>query len=656
MGEPSCGVPPSLQRRLNKILDQSSQDSRVWSKDLQALSALYKENTAQNRRNLRSIIERSLIESNDRFVQDAEALVASIDRVDAHLGELGEMCDTMSTILSHSEVQSSSVLNEIEHLERCIDVTESKKDWFGVYQEKYQLPKDCRRVLMDGSIHDEFFDALKRVQLVHSNCRSLGLSYHHRAGLALLEELSTLQDEAFRHVCSWVRSECQSIESPNSPEVADMMPKAMKSLRSRPPLYSCCAEEIALARKTAVFQKFIHALSQGPRPIEMHAADPWRYANDMLAWVHAAIASEMELLGTLFEGCYSSNGMVLRTESVGGTDVDSGSKDEFLSLQEIMDTIFESVCRPLKLRLEQILLSAHSPVLNFQLITLFGFYINTIGPVMGEESKLLQTLGSCRASAEKALKDQMKQRGERLVRQPPLPPADLSMPEAYGDRLGVATSILKFYEGSLLMGSKAEQDSECDRQESVSAKDFDFESLLESIIHPIIDSIFAGADVLDPTSVVRLDDSGLTMNPSKQHIYVLNCLSNIRMHVEPFETADSLVCGLKDKMRESEKRLAAIQSSRVMQGTGLDTDGEIDAQAAASAATAMWSNLQDPSIVIMPPEYFGIIDQRARERIERDTIAQILDRYLAAYHTCAGNTELLESIHTPEDIKTLLGG
>ena len=111
--------------------------------------------------------------------------------------------------------------------------------------------------------------------------------------MELLDQLSTLQDEAFRHLCTWIQSQCQAIESPNNPEIGDMMPKAMKCLRSRPPLYSYCAEEIAMSRRTAVFQKFIQALSQGPRPIEMHAADPWRYANDMLAWIHSAIASEM---------------------------------------------------------------------------------------------------------------------------------------------------------------------------------------------------------------------------------------------------------------------------------------------------------------------------------------------------------------------------
>ena len=37
-----------------------------------------------------------------------------------------------------------------------------------------------------------------------------------------------------------------------------------------------------------------------PRPIEIHAHDPKRYINDMLAWVHQSLASEREFVVALF--------------------------------------------------------------------------------------------------------------------------------------------------------------------------------------------------------------------------------------------------------------------------------------------------------------------------------------------------------------------
>ena len=651
----NMSVAPGLQRKLNKVLDQQKTESpEVWSKDLHALSAIYKENTVQNRRNIRTIIEKGLIESNKRFVEDAERIMASIDAVQNDLSLLGDLCGRMSSILSEGESQCSAVLDEINHAESSIVLTECRKEWLSMFQEKYQLPKDCAQILKDGVIGEAFLDALKRVQVIHSNCRSLGLSYHHKAGLELLDQLSTLQDEAFRHLCSWIQSQCQAIESPDNPEIGDMMPKAMKCLRSRPPLYSYCAEEIAMSRRTAVFQKFIQALSQGPRPIEMHAADPWRYANDMLAWIHSAIASEMELLGNLFEGCYSSNGLVARTDSLNmQLDGDSNADDAtFLSLQEIMDTIFESVCRPLKLRLEQILMAAPSPVLNFQLTTLFGFYLTTIDPVMGKESQLLNTLRSCRSSADKSLRDQMKQRGERLVRQPPLPPEDLSMPEAYGDRLAVGVSIVKFHESSMLDDSSDENTH-------------GLESLLGIIIDPIVESVLSGADILNPSSSGRLDDSGSHMNPSKQFIYILNCVCHVRSQFDMFDSTATLVDQLNSRINTSMNQLGLIQLKKILAGTHLEGcigsleervnhSATLDIETAVSGASALWSRLQDPLLTIASAEYANITDQQVREGLEKSIVSDIVDIYTLAYHT-ASKSDQVSSIHRPEDVKMLLG-
>lgn len=651
-------VAPGLQRKLSKVLDEQKKESpEVWSKDLQALSTVYTENSLRNRRNIRSIIEKGLIESNKRFVEDAEHIMASMDTVQAELALLGDLCGRMSSILSEGEAQCSTMLDEIKHIESSIRLTECRKEWLGLFQEKYQLSKDCAHILKEGVIGEAFFDALKRVQTVHSNCRSLGLSYHHKAGLELLDQLSTLQDEAFRHLCSWIQTECQAIESPDNPEIGDMMPKAMKCLRSRPPLYSYCAEEIAMSRRTAVFQKFIQALSQGARPIEMHAADPWRYANDMLAWIHSAIASEMELLGILFEGCYSSNGLVARTDSLNMyLDGDSNGDDStYLSLQEIMDTIFESVCRPLKLRLEQILMASPSPALNFQLTTLFTFYLKTIEPVMANESQLLNTLKSCKSSADKSLRDQMRQRGDRLVRQPPLPPEDLSMPEAYSDRLAIAINIIKFHETSMLRDTS---DDVKDDQE--------FESLLKIIVDPIVDSVLSGADILNPASSGRLDDSGSSMDPSKQYVYILNCICHIRGQFDSFGSASSLVSQLNEKINQSMDQLGLLHLKKVLKGTLLEqciigssetrvnAEVALDVDTAISGASALWSILQDPLMTTVSSNYSAIADRLTRERLENMIVSDIMDVYTLAYHTAA-KSDKVSSIHRPEDIKMLLG-
>lgn len=700
----------ALQRKLSRLADPQSD---FLSKDLSTLASVLSANTTTTRRTLRSSIEREIVASHERFAEEAAGMGAAVAEVEDVLRSLQGLCDRMGGVLEAREGEVGRVLDEIQGLERAIEVTEAKKGWLEEYQGNYQLSAETIQILKRGSkprpgdagassvvtVDDVFFDALKRVQDVYANCKSLGLSSVSGApdsatqpsisstttlkGLQLVEQLSQLQDEAFRHVCSWIQAECQRIESPEdarSTEITEMMPKAMKCLRARPPLYSYCAEEIAIARKTSVYQKFIQALSQGARPIESHSEDPWRYASDMLAWIHASIAGEMELVGILFEGCYSGQRVQRDTDG----DIDANNQDQdmgeatgtsgrdsdlHLSLQDIMDTIFESVCRPLKRRLEQILLAAPSPVLNFQLTTLFSFYIKTIAPVMGDSSHLSSTLRACRLAAEKTLMDQMKQRGERLVRQPPMPTEDLGFPASHGpfaDRLDVGLRIIQFYDGSFLIDDDTHESDTTDDAGSTRHDAGSIETLLDAIVSPLVAAVLASADALNPTSNVRLDDSGSTMNPSKQHIYTINCLSHIRGQFRPYQSAAVLCQGLTARIDEEIERLVRIQTGMLLQ-VSENTEGEAQGTIEtfdgleASDLDALWMSLSSGTKHHLYPS--GLVNADVRNEVAQGIVARVLDAYINAYHRCvmgtvgtmgtgAGATG--SRLHPPEEIEAKL--
>lgn len=97
-------------------------------------------------------------------------------------------------------------------------------------------------------------------------------------------------------------------------------------------------------------RRFITALTRGgpngtPRPIEMNAHDPRRYLGDMLAWLHQALASERELLISLFgpdDAPHSADDHLAN----GHSDVPSSSA--------LLDRVVEGVCRPLKVRLSSV--------------------------------------------------------------------------------------------------------------------------------------------------------------------------------------------------------------------------------------------------------------------------------------------------------------
>ena len=98
-------------------------------------------------------------------------------------------------------------------------------------------------------------------------------------------------------------------------------------------------------RQTTILNAFITALTRGgpnglPRPIEIHAHDPLRYVGDIMAWVHQAVAGEREALESLFSR--REDGRM-----VGSVRVFRGSEeDEWI--RQLMSTIFEKLCSPLK--------------------------------------------------------------------------------------------------------------------------------------------------------------------------------------------------------------------------------------------------------------------------------------------------------------------
>jgi len=84
-----------------------------------------------------------------------------------------------------------------------------------------------------------------------------------------------------------------------------------------------------------------------PRPIEMHAHDPRRYLGDMLAWMHQSLASERELLVGLFGDDARKDGGEDPRGSPGGESVPVGDMPRTAVL---LDRVFDSICRPLKVR------------------------------------------------------------------------------------------------------------------------------------------------------------------------------------------------------------------------------------------------------------------------------------------------------------------
>eukprot|EP00898_Chlorokybus_atmophyticus_P001925 jgi/Chlat1/2733/Chrsp182S02898 len=453
---------PGLARKLRKVLEVLSA--------LSALSDFYPaENTPAARRALRATIERRGVGINGAFVAASERAQEALDKVESESLALLSAVDRIASALSESSGATSELVAATERMRQELDANGRRRELIGAFLRSYQLTPDEVVALREDPLDERFFKALNRVHQIHANCKVLLRTHHQRAGLELMDVMAVYQEAAYERLCS------------DTPEVSDLLRMAARALRDRPVLYKYCAEEVANTRHNALFRRFIGALTRGgpggtPRPIELHAHDPRRYIGDMLAWLHQALASERELALTLFgePGALSptpsspreNDELPVSTPSAHqngasvGHDADrtnnngAASDDDDVSVASVLDRIMEGVCRPFKVRVEQVLTSSSSSSVSASSMGAAGATQSTqpniVSLWLGDRAALTLTLRECGQLGSRTLFEGLRAWGDRLVRYPPPPPQDLSPPTAVPEAMSKVLEMLEVHEQAMV--------------------------------------------------------------------------------------------------------------------------------------------------------------------------------------------------------------
>ena len=115
-----------------------------------------------------------------------------------------------------------------------------------------------------------------------------------------------------------------------------------------------------------------------------------RYVGDMLAYLHQATPTEKENLVALLKHCQPIEAK--NTNPAASQEEKPIFKDKVQVYEEALASITEGACRPLRSRVEQILLSEHGPLILYHLTNLIRFYCGTISHVIPRGSELITML------------------------------------------------------------------------------------------------------------------------------------------------------------------------------------------------------------------------------------------------------------------------
>lgn len=515
-----------IARKLNKILESRIENDKDLLEALKTLSGFFPENSIRSRRNLRSEIEKRSLVLNEEFLGAFRNIKEQLDGVCNEIGSMSECSDNMLYRLKQVKLQTNELISKTTKLQNEKLEVENKLKVADKFISKFQLKNEELVYLSetnDSGLHPEFFNTLAKVKLIHENCLVLLRTNQQTAGLEIMEQMAMYQEASFERLYRWVQNECRLMCN-DSVEVTDFLSTAMLTLANRPILFKYTLDEYCNSRRNAIVKLFIDALTKGgangnPRPIELNSHDPLRYMGDMLAWIHQSTASENEFLRSLFRK-FKEN------------------PEHEKNIKDSLGTIMDGVCRALKIRVEQVLVSQHDTIL-YKISNLIKFYEYTIRSRINETSELISTLDEMYTLSYKMFLNSLNIHATRLLEKTEPPGYDLMPSEDFRKTLALLKDIFDSYNNSVV---------------SLDSKKDDYIQILDCVIEPMVQMCSLSAINLPVIDMA---------------VYMINCIYTIYTMLSLYEFTDKKLEKLEAQMEAHLDSLINEQAYFILTKTDL---------------------------------------------------------------------------------------
>ncbi|KAJ8280646.1 hypothetical protein GJAV_G00057290 [Gymnothorax javanicus] len=622
-----------LSRKLNKILETRLDNDKEMLEALKALSVFFTENSLRTRRNLRGDIERRSLTINEEFVRIFKDVKEELESVHEDVQAMSSCCEEMTNRLKAAKEQTQDLIVKTNKLQGENHRLEVRAQVAEAFLSKFQLSSEEMATLRgarDAPITEDFFKALGRVKHIHEDVKILLRTNQQTAGLEIMEQMAVLQETSYEQLYRWAQNECRGLTQETC-DIAPVLSQAMEALQDRPVLFKYTLDEFGTARRCAVVRGFIDALTRGgsggtPRPIEMHSHDPLRYVGDMLAWLHQATASEKEHLEALLK------------------QVTTPGVEE--NMQEVVGHITEGVCRPLKVRIEQVIVAEPGAVLLYKLSNLLKFYHHTISGIIGTSvASLLLTMEEMHVLSKKMFFNSLSLHASRLMDKVELPPPDLGPTTSLTQTLSLLREVLTSHDSAMV---------------PLDARQADFAQVLSCILDPLLQLCTVSASNLGTADMAT---------------YMVNSLYMMKTTLALFEFTDKRLEMLEFQIEAHLDTLINEQASYVLTRAGLShiysgvqqhgaeqgplsNMAGMDSSSLKAAMVQFDRYLSSPDTLVMPQLNF-LLSAAIKEQIFRQSTELVCRAYgeLYAAVTDPGNgyKEPESVLHrSPQQVQTLL--
>jgi cell fate (sporulation/competence/biofilm development) regulator YlbF (YheA/YmcA/DUF963 family) len=531
-----------VDSRINKVLAMRT-DSVAMLEALDAISEFYVSNTVDARRMLRQDLELQNINLAKKFLAEFESVRSRIDDVQEISEKLENACEGLASRVKDADENMKSFMEKASQLENKRNFYEAQSKEIKTFLSRFQLSNAEIDLLYHANLESSesanaFFELLHRLKSAYGDCKNMVEQHCYSVGFELLEILGQHQDRAYQHLFEWVKGKCDALAETGASDDFDTNTKlqiSIRFLKKLPIYFDQCQDLLVNSRRTQLVQRFVVALTQGDantssgvstggsgkghghgqassRALDLHAHDAARYVGGMLAWMHQAVASELEFLEAIFgdavlEGGGSRPGRSRPAlgveESKAGKNGSGAAGEEGensgevsladgkvgLSIPQLLARCLQGLGRPLRVRIVQTLETKSSLDVLYSLTDLLSFYEETFSRITPVENAVHSAVKGCLNECKRLFLAALNKQGQGLLQSPVTYPLDLKASVVTRECAVQVKEILRVCSTALSVVS-------CDPADSCH-----IDAVLGGIIQPLLQSCRLGGQALQPAEM-----------------------------------------------------------------------------------------------------------------------------------------------------------
>lgn len=330
------------------------------------------------RKRLRGEIEDDLIKSQSLVLKEYQPVVKTLKYVEERVRALNDMKQDINEKLARDSQSTSTFTDTIRDLNRQKQLVLLKKGLLMSFREKFTLNEYEEFVLESGDINDEFFVCLAKAEVINENCSVLLSVDNAQLGLKIMSKSNQIINRAVERIISFTNKTLLNLYSLHTRSRVETLHRCLRYLKNKMNYFSSIISTFVEARLKIMVDEFFLQVngnldkkgentdSRGSivgsvssdhsnRPLLLSAHDSVRFIGDLLAYIHSLVVNETEVITSIFS-------------------IDNDEEEFKNIVNDIISKILNSLSRPIKSRIDQVISLETKLSTSFQIFNLLELY------------------------------------------------------------------------------------------------------------------------------------------------------------------------------------------------------------------------------------------------------------------------------------------